>query len=44
MTTTAPARKPTRIQQRNRRAILEAGLEVFSRQGFRGATLDQIAT
>jgi len=40
---TAPARKPTRIQQRNRRAILEAGLEVFSRQGFRGATLDQIA-
>ena len=44
MTMTAPARKPTRIQQRNRRAILDAGLEVFSRQGFRGATLDQIAT
>lgn len=33
----------TRIQERNSRAILEAGLEVFSSQGFRGATLDQIA-
>lgn len=33
----------TRIQERNTRAILEAGLEVFSSQGFRGATLDQIA-
>ena len=37
-----PAR--TRIQRRNRKAILEAALEVFSAQGFRGATLDQIAT
>lgn len=36
-----PAR--TRIQRRNRKAILEAALEVFSAQGFRGATLDQIA-
>lgn len=33
----------TRIQTRNRRAILDAGLEVFSQHGFRGATLDQIA-
>ena len=33
----------TRIQERNSRAILEAGLEVFSTLGFRGATLDQIA-
>jgi len=33
----------TRIQQKNRAAILEAALEVFSAQGFRGATLDQIA-
>ncbi|SHI93645.1 transcriptional regulator, TetR family [Palleronia salina] len=33
----------TRIQSRNRAAILDAGLEVFSRYGFRGATLDQIA-
>ncbi|MBT9245479.1 TetR family transcriptional regulator C-terminal domain-containing protein [Gemmobacter fulvus] len=33
----------TRIQQKNSEAILEAALEVFSQQGFRGATLDQIA-
>ncbi|WP_370206200.1 MULTISPECIES: TetR family transcriptional regulator C-terminal domain-containing protein [Rhodobacterales] len=33
----------TRIQRRNRRVILEAALDVFSAQGFRGATLDQIA-
>ena len=33
----------TRIQARNSQAILEAALEVFSAQGFRGATLDQIA-
>ena len=33
----------TRIQERNIRTILEAALEVFSLQGFRGATLDQIA-
>lgn len=37
-------RPRTRIQQRNRDLILEAGLEVFSTFGFRGATLDQIAT
>ncbi len=35
--------KRTRIQERNRAAILEAALEVFSQAGFRGATLDQIA-
>ena len=34
---------PTRIQQRNRTAILSAGLDVFSQFGFRGTTLDQIA-
>jgi TetR/AcrR family transcriptional regulator len=33
----------TRIQTRNREAILAAGLTVFSAQGFRGATLDEIA-
>ncbi len=33
----------TRIQERNFKAILEAGLDIFSQQGFRGATLDQIA-
>jgi TetR/AcrR family transcriptional regulator len=33
----------TRIQARNREVILEAALEVFAAQGFRGATLDMIA-
>ena len=33
----------TRIQERNRTAILNAALEVFSQFGFRGSTLDQIA-
>jgi TetR/AcrR family transcriptional regulator len=33
----------SRIQQRNRRKILDAALEVFSAHGFGGATLDQIA-
>ena len=36
--------KPSRIQRRNRKRILDAALEVFSQYGFRGATLDQIAT
>ncbi len=36
-------RARTRIQQENRQAILAAALEVFAAQGFRGATLDQIA-
>lgn len=33
----------TRVQIKNRKAILEAALDVFSQHGFRGATLDQIA-
>jgi TetR/AcrR family transcriptional regulator len=33
----------TRIQKKNRTAILDAALDVFSNHGFRGATLDQIA-
>lgn len=33
----------SRIQQKNRRAILDAALEVFSAEGFRGATIDRIA-
>lgn len=37
------SRQKTRIQQKNSAAILEAGLEVFSTYGFRGATVDQIA-
>ena len=37
------ARPRTRIQAKNHETILDAALEVFSAQGFRGATLDQIA-
>lgn len=33
----------TRIQERNRARVLEAALDVFSGEGFRGATLDAIA-
>jgi len=33
----------TRIQEKNISAILDAALDVFSQNGFRGATLDQIA-
>ncbi len=33
----------TRIQEKNRARVLEAALEVFSRHGFRGTTLDEIA-
>ncbi|PQO22471.1 TetR family transcriptional regulator [Rhodobacteraceae bacterium WD3A24] len=36
-------RPRTRIQRRNRKLILDAALDVFSAQGYRGATLDQIA-
>lgn len=36
-------RPRTRIQTKNRETIVDAGLEVFSTHGFRGATLDQIA-
>jgi len=41
MTDPAPL---TRIQQKNRAAIMAAGLDVFSKFGFRGSTLDQIST
>ena len=34
----------TRIQKKNRQTILNAALDVFSSEGFRGATLDQIAS
>ena len=36
-------RATTRIRQKNTESILEAALEVFSQQGFRGATLDEIS-
>jgi TetR/AcrR family transcriptional regulator len=35
---------PTRIQTKNKETIREAALEVFSTYGFRGSTLDQIAS
>lgn len=34
----------TRIQKKNRETILNAALDVFSQFGFRGSTLDQIAS
>ena len=37
------ARPQTRIQREKTGAILDGALEVFSRHGFRGATIDQIA-
>jgi len=37
------AKPQTRIQQKNRAAILAAGLDAFSQYGSRGTTLDQIA-
>jgi TetR/AcrR family transcriptional regulator len=40
---TSKSRTPSRIQQKNRNLILDAALEVFANQGFRGATLDAIA-
>ncbi len=36
-------RAQTRIQREKQETILEAALDVFSREGFRGATIDQIA-
>lgn len=38
-----PQRARTRIQREKQDVILEAALDVFSREGFRGATIDQIA-
>ncbi|MER2536719.1 MAG: TetR family transcriptional regulator C-terminal domain-containing protein [Rhizobiaceae bacterium] len=42
MTAAAKPRR-TRIQQQKREHILKAALEVFSVNGFRGSTIDQIA-
>lgn len=36
-------RKPTRIQIRNQERILDGALTVFAANGFRGATVDQLA-
>ena len=39
----ADTQKRTRIQKEKEELILEAALDLFSTQGFRGTTLDQIA-
>lgn len=38
-----PPKQATRIQRKNRQAILEAALQVFSAHGYRGSTVDRIA-
>jgi len=38
-----PDRPETRIQRQNRETILAGALDVFSAEGFRGATLDEIS-
>ena len=43
MSGAAKVRPQTRIQREKQDLILEAALDVFSVQGFRGATIDQIA-
>lgn len=40
----APKRPRTRIQRQKRECILHAALDIFSVHGFRGATIDDIAT
>ena len=37
------AHRTSRIQRKNRQAILDAALDVFAAAGFRAATIDQIA-
>lgn len=44
MTSNVKRRPQTRIQNEKRDAILEAALDIFSRYGYRGSTIDQIAT
>ena len=39
----AKTQRRTRIQEAKEEQILEAALDVFSRHGFRGATIDEIA-
>jgi len=40
----ATSKAPTRIQKEKTAAILESALNVFATYGFRGATIDQIAS
>ncbi|MEO1798110.1 MAG: TetR family transcriptional regulator C-terminal domain-containing protein [Pseudomonadota bacterium] len=43
MNEVSPPKKPTRIQRERTEEILSAALEVFSRYGYRGATINQVA-
>jgi TetR/AcrR family transcriptional regulator len=43
-TSVAVPAKKTRIQVQNQEMILDAALDIFSGQGFRGTTVDQIAS
>ena len=43
MAVTSQNGRRTRIQQENRERILKAALDMFSRSGYRGTTLDEIA-
>ena len=43
ITMTSENARRTRIQQENRERILKAALDMFSRSGYRGTTLDEIA-
>jgi len=43
LTTFEPPRKRTRIQAQNEARIIAAALDVFSANGYRGSTVDQIA-
>jgi TetR/AcrR family transcriptional regulator len=43
-TVTTATKKPSRIQTENRNRIRDAALGLFATHGFRGTTLDQIAT
>ena len=38
------AKPLSRIQEANRKAILDAAVDVFAVSGFRGATIDEIAS
>lgn len=44
MARAAGTQRPTRIQREKTERVLEAALEVFSTYGYRGSTVDQIAT
>jgi len=36
--------KTTKIQKNNQKKVLDAALEIFSRHGYKGSTINQIST